>query len=154
MRFIYFMFYINKQFSIFAKIIESMESTIKRQREISVRSAYFEMLRDMKSICPMITTEDVITALMDKQAPRFFTSLPTAQRIISRMFRGIKVHFTNKNKERMYNEIYRRTLQAIQEGRIKSYVDIEKIIEQPAPSYYVNRFTMKTIVYKSLKQNR
>ena len=153
MRFVYFVFYINKYFSKFAQNIIIMESTIKKQREESIRSDYFELLKDMKSVCPMITTEDVIVAMMDRKAPRFFTSLPTAQRIISRMFRGYNVAFSNKNKERMYNEIFSRTIRALREGSIKSYADIETIIEQPAPSYYVNLVTMKTIVYKSLKQN-
>ena len=130
-----------------------MEHTIKRLREESIREVYFSMLKEMKSICPSVTTEEVIEAIMSKPAPRFFTSLPTAQRIISRMYRGLKVPFSNKNKERMYTEIYNRTIEAIEKGEIKSYIDIEHILEQQAPSFYVNTITMRTVVYKSIKSN-
>lgn len=128
-----------------------MEYTIKMQRENSIRNAYFSLLREMKTTCPLVTTEDVIEAMMSLPAPRFYTSLSTAQRIISRMYRGLQVRFSNKNKESMYNEILSRTKEALKRGEIKNYVDIEKIIEQQAPSYYVTPVTMKTVVYQSIK---
>lgn len=128
-----------------------MEYTIKLQRENSIRNTYFELLRDMKATCPLVTTEDVIEAMMSMPAPRFYTSLSTAQRIISRMYRGLYVRFSNKNKESMYKEILSRTKKALGRGDIKSYVDIEHILEQQAPSYYVTKVTMKTVVYQSIK---
>lgn len=87
---------------------------------------------------------------MQRPAPRFFVSFQTARRIVSQMMRGIKPKGVNRNKMMMYEEIMKRYVNAGGDGT--QYKTLEQIIEQPAPSLYVNQSTMRSIIYRSLKK--
>lgn len=131
-----------------------MEDTIKIQREACIRNAYFELLKSMRREDRKVSMKDIAAEMMNKEAPRFFTSLSTAQRIISKMYRGMEISFTNRNKKEMYEEIFRRVKKAVQRGELENYIDIEEIITQPAPSYYVNKITMRSIIYRAISKRR
>ena len=68
------------------------------------------------------------------------------------MARGVNICFSNANKREMYHEIYRRYLQMKEETGIAGFCILEQILEQPAPSYYINVATMKGIIYKSINK--
>jgi hypothetical protein len=54
----------------------------------------------------------------------------------------------------MYKEIYRRYMQRMKdESNRYKYVILEQIIEEPAPSFYLDEETFRGIVYKSLRGN-
>ena len=66
--------------------------------------------------------------------------------------RGKPLPITNKNKIAMYKEIYRRykAREKNCDNRYK-YVILEDIIEEPAPSFYIDMETFRGIVYRTLR---
>lgn len=64
----------------------------------------------------------------------------------------------NANKLAMYKEIYRRYINKVKDSSKRyKYLILESIIEEPAPSFYLDEETFRGIVYKTLrsqKQNR
>ena len=122
---------------------------MRKSREKFIRETFFDILKSSSSGLYTISTEEVISILMEQPAPRFFVSFHTARRMVSLMIRGIQPKGINKNKLMMYKEILDRYIQEGGDG--KQYKALERIIEQPAPSLYVNRSTMRSIVYRSLK---
>ncbi len=122
---------------------------MRKSRDRFVREAFFDILKSYSCGLSRLSTEEAICILMDHPAPRFFVSFHTARRMVSLMIRGIKPKGINQNKLMMYQEILRRYIQAGGDGT--QYKILEKIIQQPAPSLYVNRSTMRSIVYRSLK---
>lgn len=129
-----------------------MDDILKEIREKSIRDAYFDALKNTKGKSSYVSTDDIIRGLMCISAPRFFITYDNARRIISLMHRGKKLPISNENKVEMYKEIYRRYIEYKSEMNISGYHILEKIIEEPAPSYYVNLETMKGIVYKSIRK--
>lgn len=129
-----------------------MDDILKEIREKSIRDAYFDALKNTKGKSSYVSTDDIIKGLMCISAPRFFITYDNARRIISLMHRGKKLPISNENKVEMYKEIYRRYIEYKSEMNISGYHILEKIIEEPAPSYYVNLETMKGIVYKSIRK--
>jgi hypothetical protein len=52
----------------------------------------------------------------------------------------------------MYKEIYRRYVQRIKDdSRRYKYMILEQIIEEPAPSFYLDEDTFRGIVYRTLR---
>lgn len=55
----------------------------------------------------------------------------------------------------MYKEIYRRYIKRIKEtSEHYRFVILERIIEEPAPSFYLDEETFKGIVYRTLRERR
>lgn len=52
----------------------------------------------------------------------------------------------------MYQELYRRYINYKKEFKVSGYCILEKIIEEPAPSYYITEQTMRGIVYKAFRK--
>ena len=124
---------------------------MRKHRDKYVRETYFKVFDSFMCNHTKMSTEAIISAMMDAQAPRFFVSFQTAQRVVSQMVRGITPRSANKNKLLMYEELFRRYIE--QGGDGTSYKILEKILRQPAPSLYINRSTMRTIVYRSMKKS-
>lgn len=128
-----------------------MNDTLNELREKSIKSAYFDVMKSIQKKTRYVSTNEIIQELMKKEAPRFYISFESTRRIISKMHRGIRLDISNKNKLSMFNEIYKRYLEEVKEHDCPNYYILEQIIEQPAPSYYLNLKSMKSIVYKSIK---
>lgn len=53
----------------------------------------------------------------------------------------------------MYKEIYRRYMQQVKDcSKRYKYLILERIIEEPAPSFYLDEETFRGIIYKTLKK--
>ena len=55
----------------------------------------------------------------------------------------------NKNKKEMYKELYRRYMKQ-NKGNVGNYTILESIIEEPAPSFYLDAGSFRGIVYRTL----
>lgn len=86
------------------------------------------------------------------KAPRFYVTFENARRFISMLARKKKLPLINSNKLAMYKEIYRRYVQRIKDdSRRYKYMILEQIIEEPAPSFYLDEDTFRGIVYRTLR---
>ena len=71
------------------------------------------------------------------------------------MARKKKLPFINENKLAMYKEIYKRWMQQVKDcNKRYKYIILEQIIEEPAPSFYLDEESFRGIIYKTLRNRR
>ena len=86
------------------------------------------------------------------KAPRFYVTFENARRFISILSRKKKLPLINPNKVAMYKEIYHRYIKRVKDSSKRyKYIILEQIIEEPAPSFYLDEETFRGIVYKTLR---
>ena len=131
------------------------EQSVRKMRKNDVTAAFFETLKKIRKTNPLATQSDVIEEAVKSEAPRFYVTFENARRYISLMARKKKIPIVNKNKLEMYKEIYRRYIKRIKEtSEHYRFVILERIIEEPAPSFYLDEETFKGIVYRTLRERR
>lgn len=129
--------------------------SVRKMRKNDVTKAFFETMKNVRKSNPLATQNDVIEQALKCEAPRFYVTFENARRYISLMARKKQIPIVNKNKLEMYKEIYRRYLKRIRETSNQyRFIILERIIEEPAPSFYLDEETFKGIVYKTLRERR
>lgn len=129
--------------------------SVRKMRKNDVTKAFFETMKKVRKANPLATQNDVIEEAVRSEAPRFYVTFENARRYISLMARKKNIPIVNKNKMEMYKEIYRRYLKRIQETEEQyRFVILERIIEEPAPSFYLDEETFKGIVYRTLRERK
>ena len=129
--------------------------SIRKMRKNDVTKTFFETMKKVRQCNPLATQNDVIEEAVKSEATRFYVTFENARRYISLMARKKQLPIVNKNKLEMYKEIYRRYLKRIRETSEQyRFVILERIIEEPAPSFYLDEETFKGIVYKTLRERR
>ena len=113
---------------------------------------YFDTLKSMSSSRLDVSVEEVVRQVMRQGASRFYVSYEAARRVISQMCRGIKPKVTNRNKVAMYNELFKRYITHREKYGTSGYLILSDIIMQPAPSYYMDVFNMRRIIYRGMRR--
>ena len=131
--------------------MNNFDKTIREQRKEAVINTFFETVKKMSANNPYVTNKEILAKAVHKEAPRFFVNYESARRFISLMARRKKLPVINKNKRAMYNEIYRRFKERCK-GETGHYKMLEEILEEPAPSFYLDESTFQGIVYKTLRE--
>lgn len=131
----------------------SLNSTVREMRKQAVIETFYDTMSEMKKEDPLTTQGEIIERAVKAKAPRFFVTFENARRFVSLMVRKKKLPIVNKNKLAMYKEIYRRYMQRIKEG-VGQYLILEKIIEEPAPSFYLDEDIFRGIIYKTIRSDR
>ena len=125
---------------------------VREIRKQDVLNSFFESLKEVRKTKPYATHDEVIKHAVKKKAPRFYVTFENARRFISMLARKKKLPLINSNKLAMYKEIYRRYMQRVKdESNRYKYVILEQIIEEPAPSFYLDEDTFRGIVYRTLR---
>ena len=125
---------------------------VREIRKQDVLNSFFESLKEVRKTRPYATQDEVIKHAVKKKAPRFYVTFENARRFISMLARKKKLPLINSNKLAMYKEIYRRYVQRIKDdSRRYKYMILEQIIEEPAPSFYLDEDTFRGIVYRTLR---
>lgn len=130
-----------------------MDITLRKSRNLAIRDLYFDMLKKLRSVNPYISTDDVIKELSKCDAPRFYVSLVHATRIISLIRRGKEISISNPNKLKMYKTLCDRFEIECNRIGVVNYKLLEDIINEKAPSFFIDMPTMRSIVYNSLKKD-
>ena len=125
--------------------------SIREQRKEAVINTFFDTVKKMSAKNPYVTNKEILAKAVNEQAPRFFINFESARRFVSLMARKKKLPMVNKNKLAMYKEIYRRYKERCK-GESGHYKMLEKIIEEPAPSFYLDESTFQGIIYKTLRE--
>ncbi len=129
--------------------------SVRKMRKNDVTRAFFETMKKVRKDNPLATQNDVIEQAVKSEAPRFYVTFENARRYVSLMARKKQIPIVNKNKLEMYKEIYRRYLKRIRESSEHyRFVILENIIEEPAPSFYLDEETFKGIVYRTLRERK
>ena len=132
---------------------EKENQSVRKMRKEDVTNAFFETMREVRKENPLVTQNEVIELSVKSCAPRFYVTFENARRYVSLMARKKKIPIVNANKLEMYKEIYKRYINRIKESKNHyRYLILERIIEEPAPSFYLDVDTFRGIVYKTLRE--
>ena len=125
------------------------ETTVGDMRKQAIIDTFFETLKKCRKIDPFASLEKIIEKAASTTAPRFFVSFENARRFVSMLVRKKRLPLVNKNKIEMYKELYRRYMKQCK-GKVGNYTILESIIEEPAPSFYLDAGSFRGIVYRTL----
>lgn len=132
----------------------TMNNSVRELRKKDVINSFFGTLKELHNTRPHITQGEVIELASKKSAPRFYVTFENARRFVSLLVRGKELPITNKNKVEMYKEIYRRYREQVKNKNARyKYLILEDIIEEPAPSFYLDEETFRGIIYSTLRNN-
>jgi hypothetical protein len=124
-------------------------------RKQDVIDSFFDSLKELRQTKPFATQNEVIEHAVKKGAPRFYVTFENARRFISLLARKKKLPLINSNKLEMYKEIYRRYMKQVKDcSKRYKYLILERIIEEPAPSFYLDEETFRGIIYKTLRDRK
>ena len=129
--------------------------SVGEMRKQAIIDTFFETLKNYRKIDPFATLEKIIEKAAKTKAPRFFVSFENARRFVSMLARKKKLPLVNKNKVELYKELFRRYKKCRQEditNPVINYTLLEKIIEEPAPSFYLDSETFRCLLYKALRE--
>ena len=134
---------------------QKCEITVGEMRKQAIIDTFFETMKNCRKIDPFASLEKIIEKAASTKAPRFFVSFENARRFVSMLVRKKRLPLVNKNKVEMYKELFRRYKKQRQEdftSRVINYTLLEKIIEEPAPSFYLDTETFRCLLYKALRE--
>lgn len=134
----------------------TLNCSVREMRKQDVINSFYESYKELRKTRPFATLNEVIGFAVKNKAPRFYVTFENARRFISMLSRKKRLPIVNENKLEMYKEIYRRYVQQVKDcNKRYKYTILEKIIEEPAPSFYLEEETFRGIIYKTLrKRNR
>ena len=127
----------------------SSSKSVREMRKEAVVKTFFETVKQLKSKDKNVTQEEIFNNASKCAAPRFFVTFEIARRLISSMVKNRRLPIKNKNKIEMYKELYRRYMKQ-NKGSVGNYTILESIIEEPAPSFYLDAGSFRGIVYRTL----
>lgn len=127
----------------------SSSKSVREMRKEAVVKTFFETVKQLKSKDKNVTQEEIFNNASKCAAPRFFVTFEIARRLISSMVKNRRLPIKNKNKIEMYKELYRRYIKQ-NKGNVGNYTILESIIEEPAPSFYLDAGSFRGIVYRTL----
>ena len=131
------------------------EITVGEMRKQAIIDTFFETLKNCRKIDPFASLEKIIEKASSTAAPLFFVSCENARRFVSMLVRKKSLPLVNKNKVELYKELFRRYKKYRQEdytNKVINYTLLEKIIEEPAPSFYLDTETFRCLLYKALRE--
>ncbi len=129
------------------------EKKVSEMRKQAVLEIFFDTLKKMRKADPKTTISEVIHEAVKSTAPRFYISYENARRFISLLMRKKRLPIANSNKISMYKEIYERYRKRIKDV-CDNYTILGSIIEEPAPSFYIDEGTFRGLIYKSIKERK
>ncbi len=125
--------------------------SVRQMRKEAVLKTFFDTVKKLKEKNKRVTQKEIFDDACKSTAPRFFVTFEIARRLISAMVNKRRLPIKNKNKIEMYKEIYRRYMKQCK-GNTGNYTILESILEEPAPSFYLDAGSFRGIVYRTLSE--
>ena len=123
----------------------------KREKAVALTGAFRAMLSKSKG---KMSVTQLIERLEELPAPRFYVSTQCAINMVNRIKRGVAQNMRGKRRE-MFEEIMARLEKEKKRHPQKSnYDQMEDVLAQPAPSFYMTGKSMYKIINSHLKENR
>ena len=116
-----------------------------RERNADLMRVYHDRLAEASIIVMPV----IFQLVADSPASRFWVSEERAAIVISAMAAGKPMPRMRSNKREMFEEIYRRYLLMREDYPDKSvYELVTKIVNQPAPKFYLTPRTVGEFIYR------
>lgn len=104
----------------------------------------------MGDVARRVPKNTIIEKAMSYPAPRYYITLEVAIRNISLMYRGIQPDMYNPMKIDMYDSIFRKFV--AKRLKYPGYSYLETIINNEAPSFYIEKRQFVRIINDKLKR--
>lgn len=122
----------------------------KKEKAVALTRAFHMMLSKNRGM----SVTQLIEKLEELPAPRFYVSTQNAINMVNRIKSGRAMNIRGKRRE-MFNEIMSRLEEEKRRHPQKlSYDQMEDVLAQPAPSFYMTGKSMYKIINSHLKENR
>lgn len=122
----------------------------KREKAVALTRAFHAMLTRNSGM----SVTQLIEKLEELPAPRFYVSTQCAINMVHRIRKGLETNMRGKRRE-MYEEIMARLEEEKRRHPKKSnYDQMEDVLAQRAPSFYMTGKSMYKIINSHLKENR
>jgi len=123
----------------------------KREKAAALTKAFYALLADSKG---WLTVMQLSEMLEKAPAPRFYVSTLCAINMVNRIKKGAAGNMRGKRRE-MFEEIMARLEVEKRKHPKKTYYDqMEDVLAQPAPSFYMTGKSMYKIINSHLKGRR
>lgn len=107
-------------------------------------------IKELGDVARRVPKNTIIEKAMSYPAPRYYITLEVAIRNISLMYRGIQPDMYNPMKIDMYDSIFRKF---VAKGlKYPGYSYLETIINNEAPSFYIEKRQFVRIINDKLKR--
>ena len=127
-----------------------MAKTENWQKKDDVFKAYERAIKELGDVARRVPKNTIIEKAMSYPAPRYYITLEVAIRNISLMYRGIQPDMYNPMKIDMYDSIFRKF---VAKGlKYPGYSYLETIINNEAPSFYIEKRQFVRIINDKLKR--
>lgn len=115
----------------------------------------YEVYKRKVSETRQIRLLDVLGEVVKSPAKRFYIGERQAQVAVTSLLNGRPVPGVRPERRRMYDEIYRRCLDAMSGGRAVPLAElVREVIAQPAPEFYLTPGSAKVILHYIRKEGR
>lgn len=97
----------------------------------------------------VLSNDEIFSRAAHREASRFWVSEQRAAVVVSRMFKGDKLHKMNPTRRRMYYEIYRRVKMLMEKNPKQTLSGaVFEAVNSPAPEFYLTDKSAKVIIYR------
>lgn len=123
----------------------------KREKADALTRAFRKMLEQTGG---KMSVMELIERLEELPAPRFYVSTQCAINMVHRIKKGLEPNMRRKRRE-MYDEIIKRLeKEKARHPQKSNYDQMEDVLAQPAPSFYMTGKSMYKIINSHLKGKR
>lgn len=121
------------------------------QRNEDLISTYRRKLSE----CEVIRLPKVLRETVQSPSKRFWVSEERAIIVVMQMMAGKNLDRMQPMRKAMYEEIYRRTMKVKMMNPEMTITDIvSRVIEQPAPCFYLTQGSAKVIIHNAMKKRK
>lgn len=130
-----------------------MELEFKKERDQDFLSSYDLVIEECGKFAPFLQKEFLLHQAILRPAKRFYVSEEQAFDIINSMMKG-KYIVKNSLKRLMYEEILLRVKKELEFSEDSMQDIIMRVINQPAPRFYMTIQSAQILYYKLIKMRR
>lgn len=127
-----------------------MKLEYQKERDLDLMEAYKKVLRHYGKRAPFIKKSLLMLQTSISPAKRFYVSDEQAVRIVTRLYNNKDVYIKSKEKVEMYEEILKRVRDTVEDYDPLS-ITIRRVIQNPAPRFYITPETARIILYRLMK---
>lgn len=121
------------------------------QRNEDLISTYRRKLSE----CEVIRLPKVLRETVQSPSKRFWVSEERAIIVVMQMMAGNNLDRMQPMRKAMYEEIYRRTMKVKMMNPEMTITEIvSRVIEQPAPCFYLTPGSAKVIIHNAMKKRK
>ena len=120
---------------------------------LAMREDFYNSYKKVLASSSYIKLRDIVRKAISSPAPRFYVSPERALAVIQKIKKGESIAYMSESRRDMYTEIYNRVQSLLETNPYFSIKEaIRKVINSPAPKFYINEGTAIVTLHYIKKQ--